>query len=243
VFRNEGVDRDHHPEFTSCEFYMAHADYRELFSLTEEFFSEICGPSFPLTTPFKRVDVVPALEEALRERCGRHIDVMSFLADNKSAHLQSVLEEAKIEMQRPATTEQMLNTLISELVESQCVEPTFLVHHPTLLSPLAKARPDEPLLAERFELFIGGREICNAYSELNDPVEQRSRFEKQRRSEQESALESGSEYCRVLEYGLPPTAGWGIGVDRLVMLLAGSDSIRDVLLYPVNRQLKESTET
>lgn len=244
VFRNEGVDRNHHPEFTSCEFYMANTDYRELFALTEQFFTEICSSILPADIKFKRVDVVPALQEALTKRCGREIDMMSLLHEDAAPQLQSLLEEVKLNVPTPATAARMLDTLISELVEPDDVEPTFLVHHPTILSPLAKACPDQPLLAERFELFIGGSEVCNAYSELNDPEEQRRRFELQQRGREggdPEAQRHNDEYCRVLEYGLPPTAGWGIGVDRLVMLLSRSDSIRDVLLYPIVRKQQEES--
>ena len=134
-----------------------------------------------------------------------------------------------------ATPAKIYDALLGCFVEPQCIEPTFLCDHPVALSPLAKAHDDDPRHAERFELFVGGKELCNAYTELNDPAEQRRRFEQQaqmRSLGDDEAHPTDEEYCRALEYGLPPTAGWGIGIDRLCMFLCGVDSIRDVILFP-----------
>jgi lysyl-tRNA synthetase class 2 len=183
-------------------------------------------------TPYRRIDVMDGLREALGEK--------EPLPDpNDEASLPWYLAACRrvgVEVHLPHTLPRVLDGLIGALLEPQCVAPTFLINHPTCLSPLSRPHSTRPGLTERFELFINGAEYVNAYSELNDPAEQRRRMEAQARAlnaGDEEAQPVDAEFCQALQYGLPPTAGWGLGIDRLVMLLAGQTHIRDVLMFPV----------
>lgn len=229
-FRDEGIDSTHNPEFTSCEFYAAYTDLEEVVEMVEELFmelAEICDfKDFKL--PFKRLNIIEELERIT----GTKIDPtnpQSFLQPALISHLP--LEQQNLS---PAKT---FDKLVSKLIEPNCMEPTFLFGHPIFVSPLAKESPSEQGIANRFELFVNGREIVNAYSELNDPAEQAQRFKFQAEQKAKDAdaeiPEGDEEFVEALKTGMPPTTGCGIGIDRLVMLLTRQQQIRNVLLFPL----------
>ena len=237
VFRNEGVSTRHNPEFTMLECYQAFADYEDIMLLTEELVSAAAiaslgdtrvhrdGETIELKPPWRRLSMVDALK-------AQGIDVLA-AADDDSA--RSLARAFGVEVAAQATWSQVVDRLVEERVMSHLIQPTFLLDHPVALSPLARARTDDPRLAYRFEAVIAGMEFANAFSELADPQEQRRRFASQaveRAHGNDEAIATDEDYLRALEYGMPPTGGLGIGVDRLVMLLTGARSIRDVLLFP-----------
>ncbi|KAI8997097.1 putative Lysyl-tRNA synthetase [Pilobolus umbonatus] len=248
-FRNEGIDADHNPEFTTCEFYQAYGNLESLMNDTETMLSElsqnICGDT-PIKTkngdiidfkkPFKRIDVMDRLSKGLNSP-------LSFLdKEDALSQLEELSHQHNIRISGPATLGRLLDKLISVFIEPECIQPTFLYNHPLALSPLAKETINENGLnvTARFELFVGGKELVNAYEELNDPVEQRRRFELQTNDRNKGDIESpvaDTDFCDALEYGLPPTAGWGMGIDRVVQLLVNGSHIREVLTFPVMRTL------
>ncbi|MDX1674337.1 MAG: lysine--tRNA ligase [Longimicrobiales bacterium] len=238
-FRNEGIDRTHNPEFTMLEFYQAFADYEDMMALVEELVAhtaeaaavgtqvELEGQAVDLTAPFRRVAFLESLTAA-------GVDAPAMTDDELRAAGREVGADDVDTMGRG----KLLDALFGALVEPNLVQPTFVVDYPRELSPLAKAKRDDGRLTERFELIVGGREVANAFSELNDPFDQRERFEAQaelRAAGDDEALLIDEDFLRALEYGMPPTGGVGIGVDRLVMLLTGQRSIRDVILFPTLR--------
>ncbi len=238
-FRNEGLSTQHNPEFTMLEFYQAYADYQDLMALTEELLPQVavavCG-SETITFQRRQICFTPpwprlSLEEALVKLGGLSPrDVQS--ADG----LRVAAEGRGIAVKPNWGWGKLLTELVEARVEAQLVQPTFLTDFPAELSPLAKARTDDPRYAQRFELYVAGLEVANAYTELNDPGEQRRRLEEQMRARaagDEEAHLMDEDFLRALEYGLPPTAGEGVGIDRLVMLLTDSPSIRDVILFPL----------
>ncbi len=241
-FRNEGISTEHNPEFTMLEFYMAYADYQDMMDLVEALLVETaqtvlgslhlpwCGETLDLTPPWRRLSLMEALETfggiSPREA-----------AQEDSARAFALAHEVQISPQDSRA--KILHQILETRVEPALLQPTFLFDYPLEISPLAKSKPDERETVERFELFIGGKEIANAYTELNDPVDQRARFEEQvglREGGDPEAQMMDLDYLRALEYGMPPTAGAGIGVDRLVMILTQSPSIRDVILFPQLRR-------
>jgi lysyl-tRNA synthetase class 2 len=241
-FRNEGVSTFHNPEFTMMEFYQAYATFEDLMDFTEKLFVSIAtdlfgeprftyqGTEIDLTPPWRRVRV----REAVMEACG--VDGET-LAD--AARAAAFARSQGVEVKDGDPPGKILMTVFEERVESRLVQPTFVTHYPVEVSPLSRRNNEDPSLVDRFELYISGKEIANAFSELNDPADQRERFLQQLREREagdEEAHEMDEDYVRVLEYGMPPTAGEGIGIDRLVMLLTDSASIRDVILYPQMRQ-------
>jgi lysyl-tRNA synthetase class 2 len=243
VFRNEGVDTRHNPEFTLMELYQAYTDYYGMMDLTENMFryvaQEVCGTTLipyaevmiDLGKPFERMTMI----EAVKKYSGVDFDEV---ADTEAA--KKLADERHIEYEDRHTKGDILNLFFEEYCEDKLIQPTFIMDHPLEISPLTKKKPDKPDYVERFELFIYGREMCNAYSELNDPIDQRERFKAQ-----EAALAAGDEeanttdedFLNALEIGMPPTGGIGYGIDRLVMLLTNSPAIRDVLLFPTMKSL------
>jgi lysyl-tRNA synthetase, class II len=237
-FRNEGIDRTHNPEFTMLEFYQAYADYTDMMSVVEQLLvaaaASVRGvPGLvaevpALSPPFPRLQWVSSLAAAL----GADAMAMPEGELRNAAERVGVLQVASLS--RPRVLDEMFQTL----VESRIVEPTFVVDYPVELSPLAKPKRGSPGLTERFELFAGGRELANAFSELNDPIDQRRRFEAQARLRAAGDEEAGGvdeDYLRAMEYGMPPMGGVGIGIDRLFMYLTGTSNIRDVILFPTMR--------
>ncbi len=237
-FRNEGLSTRHNPEFTMLEFYQAYATYHDLMDLTEELISWICdevngtmeieyqGTKVDLAPPWKRM----TMDEALIEVGG--VDA-AILADNEK--LFALVEEKGIKLEEQAGPGKAKTELFELLVEEKLIDPTFVTAYPTEVSPLARRNEENPDVTDRFELFVTGRELANAFSELNDPVDQRERFEKQiaeKGGDEEIHHEMDEDFVRALEYGMPSAAGEGIGIDRLVMLLTDAPSIRDVILFP-----------
>lgn len=251
-FRNEGIDMTHNPEFTTCEFYQAYADVYDLMDTTElmmsEMVKEICGsykikyhpdPHDPskeweldFSRPWKRVEIIPTLEEKLGVKFPPGPELHTKEANQ---FLQEQLKKVGLDCSPPLTNARMLDKLIGEYIEDNCFNPTFVFGHPELMSPLAKYSRDRPGMTERFEVFVGTKEIVNAYTELNDPFDQRKRFEEQASQKDQGDDEAQTideNFMHALEHGLPPTAGWGTGVDRLTMFLTDSNTIKEVLLFP-----------
>jgi lysyl-tRNA synthetase, class II len=236
-FRNEGISTKHNPEFSMLEFYIAYRDYNFLMSLTEELITIITQKTLgtlkvpygddiiDLTPPWPRI---PMLEALMKKGVPEEI-----FDDSEKAGAWA--KENRIVIEKGASLGKILDEIFKEKVEPELIQPTFIIDHPVELSPLAKRKADNPALVERFELFVTSREIANAFSELNDPMDQRERFLKQVEAKaggDEEAHSMDEDFVRALEYGMPPAAGEGIGIDRLVMLLTNSQSIRDVILFP-----------
>ncbi len=239
-FRNEGIDREHNPEFTMLEFYQAYADYRDIMELVEEMLHGVVvelfgeatvqrfGTTFDFTPPWPRIGYC----ELVREHAG--VD----LHTAEDAVLRATLANRDIADLDKMPRTKLIDELFKHFVEHNLIQPCFVTDYPIEISPLAKPKRGDPLLAERFELFINGKELANAFSELNDPDDQRARFEAQtaaRAAGDEEAHQVDDDYLRALEYGMPPTGGCGLGIDRLIMLLAEMPSIRDVILFPMLR--------
>ena len=237
-FRNEGLSSEHNPEFTMLEFYQAYADYRDLMALVETMMVHVTreligettvhhrGADLRLEPPF----AVYTLGEALVKVGGLDAAVAV-----EEAAARAACAEREIPLKGGESLALLQGFLLDKVVEPLLVQPTFVVDFPRELSPLARSKDDEPDVVERFEFFLGGKEIANAYTELNDPLEQRARFEQQaarRAAGDEEAHPMDRDFLRALEYGMPPAAGCGIGIDRLVMVLTDSPSIRDVILFP-----------
>ena len=244
IFRNEGMDIRHNPEFTSIELYSAYEDYNGMMDITEEIFKrcaeKVCsetkityqGIEIDLGAKWKRVTMIDSIKEA----CG--VDFSRIETDEMAI---KIAKEKGIELPKGKETRgHIISLFFDEFVEKTLVQPTFIYDYPIEISPLAKKKKDDPRLVERFEAFIGGREYGNAFSELNDPIDQYERFKEEIRARENGDDEAGmmdDDYISALEIGLPPTGGLGIGIDRLIMLLTDSSSIRDVLLFPTMKPL------
>jgi len=249
-FRNEGIDMTHNPEFTTCEFYQAYADVYDLMDMTELMFSEMVkeitgdykikyhpdGPegeelTLDFSRPWKRINMIEELEKVYNVKFPPGDELHT---EETGKFLKQILIDNKLDCTPPLTNARMLDKLVGEL-EDASINPTFIFGHPQMMSPLAKRDREIPGLCERFEVFVATKEICNAYTELNDPFDQRARFEEQARQKaqgDEEAQMVDETFCNALEYGLPPTAGWGCGIDRIAMFLTNSNTIREVLLFP-----------
>lgn len=250
-FRNEGIDLTHNPEFTTCEFYMAYADYNDLIEMTEKMVSGMVksihgsykikyhpegpdGKEFEVdfTPPFKRVSMISSLEEILKVKFPSATELNTPEANK---FLSDLCTKHEVECPAPRTTARLLDKLVGEFLEENCINPTFICDHPQIMSPLAKYHRSAAGLTERFELFVMKKEVCNAYTELNDPAVQRERFEQQaadKAAGDDEAQLVDENFCTALEYGLPPTGGWGMGIDRLTMFLTDNNNIKEVLLFP-----------
>ena len=247
IFRNEGMDATHNPEFTSVETYQAFADYKEIMEMVEQLFEFVAlkalgttdvtyqGQVIHLKAPWKRITMADAVKEA----CG--VDWTQWQSDEEA---REALDKMNVHVEKTAKRGDCLAALFDEYVEATLQQPTFIMDYPVEISPLAKRKPEDPTLTERFEFFMTGHEMGNAFSELNDPIDQRARFEAQaaqRRAEGFNA-EVDEDFVNALEYGLPPTGGLGFGLDRMVMLLTDSPTIRDVLLFPTMKPLGKKAD-
>jgi lysyl-tRNA synthetase class 2 len=240
-FRNEGISTQHNPEFTMLEFYQAYATYEEMMEMTEELLSSMVretrgeprlvyqGKEIDFTPPWKKIRFKESLLEigrfdpAILEDASKAVEVAKALG---------------LELKKGTSHGRVLADLFKEAVEPHLGQPTFITHYPTEISPLARQNGDDPKVVDRFELFVAGREIANGFSELNDPIEQRERFLRQlseRKDEADLFLRVDEDFLRALEFGMPPTAGEGIGIDRWIMILSDSPSIRDVIFFPLLR--------
>ena len=243
VFRNEGIDNRHNPEFTSVEIYQAFADYRDMMDLTEEVVVKTAekvlgtttinyeGTTIELASPWKRMSMI----EAVKEYSGRDFTNVTDLEEARA-----IAKELNVAVEPSFGIGKIINACFEEYVEDKLIQPTFITGHPKEISPLAKSNPENPEITDRFEAYIYGREICNGFTELNDPIDQKERFLKQveeRANGDEEANMMDEDFVNALEYGLPPTGGLGIGIDRLVMFLTNSSTIRDVLFFPTMKPL------
>ena len=244
VFRNEGIDNRHNPEFTSVEIYQAFADYRDMMDLTEEVVVKTAmkvlgttkityeGVEIELASPWKRMSMI----DAVKEYSGKDFTNVTDLEEARA-----MAKELNVPVEPSFGIGKIINACFEEYVKDKLIQPTFITGHPKEISPLAKSNPDNPEITDRFEAYIYGREICNGFTELNDPIDQRERFLKQveeRANGDEEANMMDEDFVNALEYGLPPTGGLGIGIDRLVMFLTDSSTIRDVLFFPTMKPLK-----
>ena len=245
VFRNEGVDTRHNPEFTLMELYQAYTDYEGMMELTESMYrylaEKVCGSAvityngieIDLSKPFERITMIDAVKKYA------NIDFNEIKTDEEAKKLA---DEHHIEYEAHHKKGDIISLFFEEFCEDKLVQPTFVMDHPIEISPLTKKKPDNPELVERFELFINGWEMCNAYSELNDPIDQRERFKAQEEAfaaGDEEANHTDEDFLNALSIGMPPTGGIGYGIDRLVMLLTDSPAIRDVILFPTMKSLEK----
>lgn len=245
VFRNEGLDARHNPEFTLMELYQAYTDYHGMMDLTEEMFrhlaNEVCGTTsitygenvLDLGKPFERMTMI----ECVKKYSGVDFDE---IPDTETA--KKIADEHNVEYEARHQKGDILNLFFEEFCEDKLIQPTFIMDHPVEISPLTKRKPDKPDYVERFELFMNGWEMCNAYSELNDPIDQRERFKAQDAAAAAGDAEANhtdEDFLNALEIGMPPTGGIGYGIDRLVMLLTNSPAIRDVLLFPTMKSIEK----
>lgn len=245
VFRNEGLSVRHNPEFTLLELYQAFTDYHGMMDLVENLYKHVCnkvlgttqityqGVDIDFSKPFERITMV----EAVKKYAGVDFDQIATLEEARA-----IAKEKNVEFEERHSKGEILNLFFEEFCEDKLLQPTFVMDHPIEISPLTKKKPENPAYVERFELFIYGREMANAYSELNDPIDQKERFlaqEEQFANGNDEAQHCDDDFICALEYGMPPTGGIGIGIDRMVMLLTDSAAIRDVLLFPTMKSLEK----
>jgi lysyl-tRNA synthetase class 2 len=239
-FRNEGVSFKHNPEFTQLEFYMAYADYQKVMALTEEMIAFVCDQvlgtrkisfkdqEIDLSPPWRRVELRQGIIDAVG------IDI--YAPENRTEEgLANAMRSKSLKVKPDSTRGKLIDSLIAEFLEPNFIQPTFLYDYPRDISPLAKSKPGDPQTVERFEGFVGGMELCNAFTELNDPLDQEARFLEMGRdytNEDEERHPMDEDYLQAMSYGMPPNGGFGMGVDRLTMLLTNNHSIREVILFP-----------
>eukprot|EP00835_Amoeboradix_gromovi_P005468 NODE_517_length_7343_cov_0.253313.p2 type:complete len:562 gc:universal NODE_517_length_7343_cov_0.253313:116-1801(+) len=250
-FRNEGIDLTHNPEFTTCEFYMAYSDMYDLMDMSEEMISGMAKAvtgshvvkyhpdpdsdkcyEIDFRGPFKRLPMIPTLEDRLKTTFP---PADQFHTEAARQFLDDLCVKHQVDCGVPRTAARLLDKLVGDFIESECINPTFITEHPMIMSPLAKKHRSIPGLCERFELFVATKEICNAYTELNDPFDQRERFAQQasdKAAGDDEAQMVDENFVTSLEYGLPPTAGWGCGIDRICMFLSDACNIKEVLFFP-----------
>ena len=242
-FRNEGMDRTHNPEFTCMELYVQYKDYNWMMSFTEQLLEKICmavngtcetvvdGKTISFKAPFRRLPIL----EAIKEKTGYDLE------GKNEDEIRSICKELKMEIDETMGKGKLIDEIFGEFCEGNYIQPTFITDYPIEMSPLTKRHRDNPELTERFELMVNGKELCNAYSELNDPIDQLERFEEQMRLSEkgdDEAMIIDKDFIRALEYGMPPTSGMGIGMDRLTMLMTGETTIQEVLFFPQMRPEK-----
>jgi len=254
-FRNEAIDLTHNPEFTTCEFYCAYADYADIMAMTEEMVSGMVkaikgshvleyhpdgpgteGIKIDFTPPFERIPICEGLEKALNVKLP---PATTFHTEETRQYFDDLLVKLEVDCSAPRTVSRMVDKLVGDYLESQATtRPIFITEHPQVMSPLAKWHREKPGITERFELFVNTKEVCNAYTELNDPVVQRERFSTQladRAAGDDEAQDIDESFIKALEHGLPPTGGWGLGIDRMTMFMTDSNNIKEVLLFPAMR--------
>ena len=250
-FRNESIDTTHNPEFTSIELYQTGTDYYELMNMTEHLLENMAfsvnnsylttwlGTEINLHGPYKRLDIMDTLQEQIRIKLNNpNFMLPDITSQDATSYYADLVNILNVKISLPHTLNRLVDGLVGEFVEPLCIQPTFLINQPQIMSPLAKPHRSEPGKTERFELFINKKEFCNAYTELNNPFIQKTIFEevaKQKSAGDEEIPPSDYDFVKALEYGLPPTGGWGLGIDRLVMLLTGQESIREVIMFPTRR--------
>jgi lysyl-tRNA synthetase, class II len=242
-FRNESIDTSHNPEFVSLEFYMAYADYNDLMDICEDMLSKLVlqingsylvkydDKVIDFKPPYKRLDIVKEIEKGTNTKLPDDLG-----SEEANKILLELCDKFNVECRSPKTNARLLDKLAGKFVENQFINPTFLINHPLVMSPLAKWHRDNPFLTERFELFVNGFELANAYTELNDPTIQRKTFEDQMKAKasgDDEAQPIDENYIEALEYGLPPTGGFGMGIERLIMVLSNRQRIKDVICFPM----------
>ena len=247
MFRNEGMDMKHNPEYTAIELYQAYADYKDMMDITENVIShmaEVATGSMKVNYQGTEIDFTPPWRRMTMEECVKEYAGVDFSEINTDEEALAVAREKGIEITPGMRRGEVINAFFEEFGEDKLIQPTFITHHPVEVSPLAKRNVEDPRKTDRFEAFANKWELANAFSELNDPIDQRGRFEDQERKRElgdDEAFEMDEDFLNALEVGLPPTGGLGIGIDRVIMLLTNSTTIRDVLLFPTMKPLRDGS--
>lgn len=245
MFRNEGMDMKHNPEYTAIELYQAYADYKDMMDITENVIAhmaEVATGSMKVNYQGTEIDFTPPWRRMTMEECVKEYSGVDFSKIETDEEALEIAREKGIEIKPGMRRGEVINAFFEEFGEDKLIQPTFITHHPVEVSPLAKRNADDPRITDRFEAFANKWELANAFSELNDPIDQRGRFEDQMRKRElgdDEAFEMDEDFLNALEVGLPPTGGLGIGIDRVIMLLTNSPSIRDVLLFPTMKPLNK----